>query len=81
MTHGMTLTGVSDTFTILMEEQFMKNKILAALMILGFAGGLAVTGTSFAAGDATTKACKGKKAGDMVTVDGKEVKCPDKKKK
>ncbi len=59
----------------------MKNKILAVLMVLGFAGGLAVTSATFAAGNATTKACKGKKAGDMVTVDGKEVKCPEAKKK
>ena len=62
----------------------MKNKILAVLMVLGFAGGLAVTSASFAADattKATTKACKGKKAGDMVTVDGKEVKCPEAKKK
>lgn len=27
---------------------------------------------------AVTKACKDKKAGDAVTVDGKEVKCPEK---
>lgn len=58
----------------------MKNKILAALMVLGFAGGLVTTSVSFA-GDATTKACKGKKAGDVVKVDGKEVKCPEPKKK
>ena len=58
----------------------MKNKLLAVLMVLGFAGGLAANGVSFA-GDATTKACKGKKAGDMVKVDGKDVKCPEAKKK
>jgi len=58
----------------------MKNQILVALMILGFAGGLAVTSATYAGGNATTKACKGKKAGDMVKVDGKEVKCPEKKK-
>lgn len=58
----------------------MKNKILAALMVLGFAGGLTATSVTFAAGDATSKACKDKKAGDMVKVDGKEVKCPEKKK-
>jgi hypothetical protein len=38
------------------------------------------TSVSFA-GDATAKACKGKKAGDVVKVDGKEVKCPEPKKK
>ncbi len=30
---------------------------------------------------AVTKACKGKKAGDIVTVNGKEVNCPEKKMK
>ena len=59
----------------------MKNKILAVLMVLGFAGGLAATSVTLAAGDATAKACKGKKAGDMVKVDGKDVKCPEAKKK
>ncbi|HJX17717.1 MAG TPA: hypothetical protein VJ437_05920 [Acidiferrobacterales bacterium] len=59
----------------------MKSKILAVLMVLGFAGGLAATSVTFAADKATTKACKGKKAGDIVTVDGKEVKCPEAKKK
>jgi hypothetical protein len=62
------------------EEQYMKNKILAVLMVLGFAGGLAVTSVSFAGSDATAKACKGKKPGDMVKVDGKDVKCPEAKK-
>jgi hypothetical protein len=59
----------------------MKNKILAVLMVLGFAGGLAATSVSFAGSDPVAKACKGKKAGDMVKVDGKEVKCPEAKKK
>jgi len=59
----------------------MKNKILAVLMVLGFAGGLAATSVSFAGSDAVAKACKGKKAGDVVKVDGKEVKCPEAKKK
>jgi len=59
----------------------MKSKILAVLMVLGFAGGLAVTSASFAGSDPVAKACKGKKAGDMVKVDGKEVKCPEAKKK
>jgi len=56
----------------------MKNKILAVLMVLGFAGGVTVSSVTLA-GDATAKACKGKKAGDMVKVDGKDTKCPDKK--
>ena len=71
--------GVSDTLTSSRRND-MKNKILAALMVLGFAGGLVANSVSFA-GDATTKACKGKKAGDMVKVDGKDVKCPEAKKK
>ena len=57
----------------------MKKKILAVLMVLGFAAGLGINSVTFA-GDATAKACKGKKAGDMVKVDGKDVKCPEKKK-
>lgn len=57
----------------------MKNKILAVLMVLGFAAGLGINSVTFA-GDATAKACKDKKAGDTVKVDGKDVKCPDKKK-
>jgi hypothetical protein len=30
--------------------------------------------------EALTKACKGKKAGDTVKVDGKDMKCPEAKK-
>jgi hypothetical protein len=62
----------------------MKNKILAVLMVLGFAGGLAVTSVTFAvsgSGSAIAQACKDKKAGDKVKVDGKEMKCPEAKKK
>lgn len=58
----------------------MKSKILAVLMILGFAGGMTVSSVTLAGGDATAKACKGKKPGDMVKVDGKDVKCPEAKK-
>ncbi len=59
----------------------MKQKILAVLMVLGFVAGLGATAVTFAANDAVAKACKGKKAGDTVKVDGKDVKCPEAKKK
>lgn len=58
----------------------MKNKILAVLMVLGFAGGLGISSVTFAGDDATAKACKDKKAGDTVKIEGREVKCPEKKK-
>lgn len=57
-------------------------KILLSLLALTFAAGV---GTSaLAAGekkadDAVAKACKDKKPGEEVTVDGKKVKCPEKK--
>ncbi len=60
------------------------NKLLTSLMAIGFIAGLGLSTTSMAAkhmGEATAKACKGKKAGDMVKVDGKDVKCPEAKKK
>lgn len=58
-------------------------KSLVALSALAFAFGL---GTVHAAGEAkkadpVAAACKDKKAGDMVKVDGKDVKCPEAKKK
>ena len=60
------------------------NKFLTSLLAIGFIAGLGLSTTSMAAkhmGEATAKACKGKKAGDMVKVDGKETKCPEAKKK
>ena len=58
-------------------------KILMSILALAF--GLGVSTAVLAAGDAkadkaVAKACKGKKAGDMVKVDGKDVKCPEPKK-
>jgi hypothetical protein len=58
-------------------------KYLAILSALAFTMSL---GVAQAANDAkkedpVAKACKGKKAGDTVKVDGKDVKCPDTKKK
>ncbi len=58
-------------------------KFLTSLMALTFIAGLGLSTASFAAkhmDEATAKACKGKKAGDMVKVDGKDVKCPEAKK-
>ncbi|BAU50209.1 hypothetical protein SVA_3673 [Sulfurifustis variabilis] len=52
-------------------------KTLSALLALGF---LATTGLSFAGDDKVAAACKDKKAGETVKVDGKDVKCPEKKK-
>ena len=60
------------------------NKFLTSLLAIGCIAGLGLSTTSMAAkhmGEATAKACKGKKAGDMVKVDGKETKCPEAKKK
>ena len=58
-------------------------KLLMSILALAF--GLGVSTAVLAAGDkaddAVAKACKGKKAGDMVKVDGKDMKCPEAKKK
>jgi len=59
-------------------------KILMSLFALAFAAGIGATAVQAGEekkADPVAKACKGKKAGDMVKVDGKEVKCPEKKKK
>ncbi len=56
-------------------------KSLITLFALTFS--LAFGSTVFAAAhmaEATAKACKDKKAGDMVKVGGKDVKCPEAKK-
>jgi hypothetical protein len=58
-------------------------KLLTSLMAIAFIAGLGMSAPSMAAkhmGEATAKACKDKKPGDMVKVDGKEVKCPEAKK-
>ena len=57
-------------------------KLLSAIVAATFAVA-AATPVAFAAdkkGDALADACKDKKAGDEVTVDGKKVKCPAAKK-
>ena len=59
------------------------SKLLTSILAIGFIAALGLSTTSMAAkhmGEATAKACKGKKAGDMVKVDGKDVKCPEAKK-
>jgi hypothetical protein len=59
------------------------NKILTSAVALTFVAGMGLSTVTFAAkhmAEATAKACKGKKAGDMVKVDGKDVKCPEAKK-
>ena len=57
-------------------------KLLTSLMAVAFIAGLGLSAPSMAAKhkvDAITKACKDKKPGDMVTVNKKEVKCPEPK--
>ncbi len=55
-------------------------KLLSALVAATFAVA-SLTPVAFAGeakkGDALADACKGKKAGEEVTVDGKPVKCPE----
>jgi hypothetical protein len=54
-------------------------KLLSALVAATFAAA-SFSPVAFAAdkkGDTLADACKGKKAGEEVTVDGKKVKCPD----
>lgn len=58
-------------------------KLLTSLAALAFIAGMGISTSSMAAkhmAEATAKACKGKKAGDTVKVDGKDVKCPEAKK-
>jgi hypothetical protein len=60
------------------------NKILTSLVSLAFVAGMGLSTASMAAkhmNEALTKACEGKKAGDTVKVDGKDMKCPEMKKK
>jgi len=54
-------------------------KFLTSVMALAFVAGMGMSTASFAdkhMKEALTKACKGKKAGDMVKVNGKDMKCP-----
>jgi hypothetical protein len=57
------------------------SKLLSAL-VAGLFAVATVTPIAFAAEkkDPMADACKGKKAGDEVTVDGKKMKCPEAKK-
>ncbi|MDH4133689.1 MAG: hypothetical protein OEV31_02775 [Gammaproteobacteria bacterium] len=55
------------------------NKFLTSLLALTFAAGMSFSVSSMAAkhmNEGLTKACQGKKAGDKVKVDGKEMQCP-----
>lgn len=57
-------------------------KLLTSLMAVAFIAGLGLSAPSMAnkhKSEAIAKACKDKKPGDMVTVDKKEVKCPEPK--
>ena len=53
-------------------------KLLSALLAGTFA--LATSATFAQSADSIADACKGKKAGEEVTVGGKTVKCPEPKK-
>jgi hypothetical protein len=58
-------------------------KILTSAVTLAFIAGMGVSTATLAAkhgNEALTKACAGKKAGDSVKVDGKDMKCPAAKK-
>jgi hypothetical protein len=55
---------------------------LMALVLAGVFGAVSLTANAAKhEGDAVAKACKDKKPGDIVKVDGKDVKCPEAKKK
>ncbi len=57
-------------------------KFLTSLMALTFVAALGMSTAALAdkSAEALTKACKDKKAGDTVKVDGKDAKCPAAKK-
>jgi hypothetical protein len=54
-------------------------KILSSLIAVAFVAAFGASSVAMA-NDAVAKACAGKKAGEMVKVDGKDVKCPEAKK-
>jgi hypothetical protein len=53
---------------------------LMAMILAGMFGAVSLSANAAKHEEAVAKACKDKKAGDMVKVDGKDVKCPEKKK-
>lgn len=55
--------------------------LMFALMFGASNAAFAAEGPGAAKKDPVAEACKGKKAGTEVTVDGKKVKCPEAKKK
>ena len=54
---------------------------LMAMILAGMFGAVSLTAHAGGDKDAVAKACKGKKPGETVKVDGKDVKCPEAKKK
>jgi hypothetical protein len=61
-----------------MKKTLISFIALSFAMIVGTA--VAADAPKAAKADPVAEACKGKKAGDTVKVDGKEVKCPEVKK-
>jgi hypothetical protein len=53
---------------------------LLAMILAASFGAVSLSASADAKSDAIAKACKDKKAGETVKVDGKDVKCPEKKK-
>ena len=59
----------------------MKNSLITLIVLsFGLAFGVANAAKHEGPSEAVLKACKDKKAGTEVTVDGKKVKCPEAKK-
>jgi hypothetical protein len=56
------------------------NALLAMILAASFGAVSLSAGAGDPSKDAVAKACKGKKAGETVKVDGKDVKCPEAKK-
>ena len=54
---------------------------LMAMILAGMFGAVSLTANAAKHEEAVAKACKGKKPGETVKVDGKDVKCPEAKKK
>jgi hypothetical protein len=58
------------------------NKVLTSIIAIAFVAGMGLSTSSMAAkhmNEALAKACKDKKPGDTVKVDGKDMKCPEAK--
>jgi hypothetical protein len=57
------------------------NALMAMILAASFGAVSLSAGAAEPSKEAVAKACKGKKAGEMVKVDGKDVKCPEPAKK